>query len=76
MEWASLITLLAPVIIKLVEYLLDKSKLTKEQAKGLLELIKESQKKPISSVRIKEILSNAEQDIRDQEKKLKEGANV
>ena len=71
MEWAGLITLLAPVIIKLVEWLLDKSKLNKEQAKAILELIKESQSQPVSSQRIREILSSADDDIKKQEEALK-----
>jgi polyhydroxyalkanoate synthesis regulator phasin len=59
-------------VLKLVEWLLDRSKLNKEQAKALLEIIKESQSQPVSSVRIKKIISDAEEDIRRQEKELKD----
>ena len=68
MSVGAIITLLAPVIIKLVEWLLDRSKLTKAQAKAIVDLIKQSQKFPVPSVMMKEMLENAEDDIMKQER--------
>ena len=70
LDIGALITLLAPFIIKLLEYLLDRSKLTREQSKALIELIRQSQKQPVSSVEIKRILQSATDDILEHEKEI------
>lgn len=71
MGWEAILGLGFSIALKLLEFFLDRSKLTKEQQTALLELIKESQKVPVSSTKIKEMLSSAKEDIRKQEEELR-----
>lgn len=69
----TILTMGFTIVLKLLEFFLDRSKLSKEQSKALLDLIKESQKVPVSSTKIAQMLSRAEDDILEQERKILEG---
>ena len=60
---------LFPLLLKIVEWILDKSKMTREQKKAFVQFVKDSQKDPQPSVRLMNMVEAQEKELMEKLKK-------
>jgi len=60
---------LFPLLLKILEWILDKSKMTREQKKAFVQFVKDSQKDPQPSVRLMNMVEAQEKELMEKLKK-------
>ena len=61
--------ILFPLLMKILEWILDKSKMTREQKKAFVQFVKDSQKDPQPSVRLMNMVEAQEKELMEKLKK-------
>ena len=65
LDWMTLF----PLLMKILEWILDKSKMTREQKKAFVQFVKDSQKDPQPSVRLMNMVEAQEKELMEKLKK-------